>query len=142
MSAPSDPESSEVNLSRAVKLSVASSEVERNMAVRVADWKRIRANVERLGEPLTEHATTWAATALGAAVGLGATVASLVFTESEVRPGLVPSLIIATCFAVLFAVCFYIVGRREARRSRLLASDVCADMDEVERGIVAKGGPS
>jgi hypothetical protein len=121
-----------------MKLSLPSSEVERTMAVRVADWKRIRANVERLGEPLTDNAQTWAATAVGGAIGLGATIASLLFTDNRVTPALIPCLIVATAALLLFAICFGLVARRETKRSTLVASAVCGDMDEVERGIVAR----
>jgi hypothetical protein len=138
MTASRETEIGDVDLQRPLKLAVASPESERTMAVRVADWRRIRASVERLDSASADHAVTWAATALGAAIGLGGTVLSLVATRSTVRPGLIPSLVVAAGAMLLFGWCVARLTRRQVRQSQALAADVCADMDQVEHGILAR----
>jgi nucleoside recognition membrane protein YjiH len=95
------------------------------------DWQRIRANVERLGEPLIDHALTWAATAVGAGIGLVATVVSLLATGSQVAPGVVPSFLVAVLFSAVFAICFSLVGQAAKKRHRISVATVCEDMDRV-----------
>ena len=102
-----------------------------DLMVDTGDWTRVRKNVERLGEPLTDHANTWASAAFGAAVGLATTALTLLLTDTKAQPGLIPILWVATGFAILFGVCFFLVGRTEKDRRSVSVDAVCEDMDDV-----------
>jgi hypothetical protein len=106
---------------------------ERHMGVRPSDWERLRQNVERLGEPLTDHAITWAATAVGAAIGLLGTNIALKTSGTHPAHGVVPVLWALTACAVIFAVCFGLVSRAERKRRGLSVETVCRDMDGVAK---------
>jgi len=101
------------------------------MPVQRSDWDRIRKNVARLGEPLSDHATTWAATAVGAAIGLVTTIVVITKTETTVQAGVVPSLWVGFGACVLFAICFAAIGRNTRSRHHVNVVAVCEDMDDV-----------
>jgi len=111
------------------------------MLVNPTDWRRIRRNVEELGEPLTEKATTWAATALGAMIACALGLVSLLITEDELAAAVIVGFALATGFSLIFAVCFFLVGRTEKRRQRVSVDAVCDDMDDVA-GAQDAPGPS
>lgn len=121
----------EFKLESEIRISAPRGDAEVRVPVRMADWNRIRAAVDQMGEPLYDHAMSLATTALGAAIGLGATVATLLTTDSEPQAGVLPSLIIATAFSVLFAVCFYLIARQQKAQARLTSEHVCKDMDSI-----------
>ncbi|HWM63838.1 MAG TPA: hypothetical protein VNP96_07615 [Solirubrobacterales bacterium] len=104
---------------------------EEPMPVQRSDWDRIRKNVARLGEPLSDHATTWAATAVGAAIGLVTTIVVITKTETTVQAGVVPSLWVGFGACVLFAICFAAIGRNTRSRHHVNVVAVCEDMDDV-----------
>jgi hypothetical protein len=119
-----------LNIRQDVSVSVASPEAERRMAVRVADWNRIREDVEALGEPLVSKAMLWASVALG--IGLTAAGIAVPLQLSTSTPdGWVPALWVATAFSLVFALCFYLVGKRDDQRRGASCDRVCQDMDRV-----------
>jgi hypothetical protein len=111
------------------------------MPIQRSDWDRIRKNVGRLGEPLTDQATTWAATAAGGAIGVGTTILVITRTETTVQAGVVPSLWIAFGACVLFAACFGVIGRTARSRHHVNVVTVCEDMDDVAVDAGHQAGP-
>lgn len=129
----------EMNLQRDVPLSVADPKHERNLAIREADWKRVRREVASLevGQSLIEHAPTWGATAAGAAIGTAVTAAVLMASDSQTEAWVIPALWITVFFAALFAVCFGLVGQSDRKRHNLGVEGVCEAMDEISAPLEA-----
>lgn len=103
------------------------------MPVDPADWTRIRRNVERLGEPLVERASTWSATAAGALITCVAALITFHATSDDEPASVIVLFGLGAVFSALFAVCFYLVGKDEKERAKINARTVCEDMDDVER---------
>lgn len=125
-----------IKVSREEEVSVPTGQ---RMMVDVADWARLRRRIGRLGEPIADHATTWAATAVGASIGLGVTAIVLERTASRVEPGVIPCLWVAVGFLVLFAICFGLAGRVSQRHHTVYVHDVCEEMDEVAERLGHEG---
>jgi hypothetical protein len=121
-----------VSLTRKVEVSVGTGE---HMAVDVADWWRIRRNVESLGEPLTERATTIASILIGAGVSLLGLAIALEHSSPSPSSSLLSGLWVAAGASILFAPGFFLVGLRERRRYRLSNRVVCDDMDDVAQRL-------
>ena len=117
-----------ISLTRKVEVSVGTGE---HMAVDVADWGRIRRNVESLGEPLTERATTIASILIGAGVSLLGLAIALEHSSPSPSSSLLAGLWVAASACILFAPGFFLVGLRERQRYRLSNRVVCEDMDDV-----------
>jgi hypothetical protein len=114
-------------LTRKVEVSVGTGE---HMAVDVGDWERIRRNVEHLGEPLTERATTIASVLIGSGITLLALAVALEHSNPSPSSSLLTGIWVAGVLCVLFAPGFFSVGLRERRRYRLSNRVVCEDMDD------------
>lgn len=95
------------------------------------DWVRLRRRTGRLGETLTDFASTCAAAAFGAAVSLFCTIIALNTGDPEVPSGMIPSLWVAFGFSILFTVCFGVVGRTTKRQHSENVHSICEDMDDV-----------
>jgi len=113
---------------------------EEPMPVHRADWDRIRKNVARLGEPFTDSASTWAATAVGAAIGLLGTIVTLTKTDTSVEAGVIPSMWVAFGACVVFALCFGRLGFVSRQQHGLDVKSVCEDMDDVAKEVGHRPG--
>jgi hypothetical protein len=128
MSEDSAPEASHVSYSREESAPIPTV---RRMMVSGGDWRRVRRNVERLGEPLTDQATTWAATAVGGCIGVAGSLVALYATEDKPDGRIVLGLAVALGFLVAFAICFGLIGRTARKRHKISVATVCEDMDEI-----------
>jgi hypothetical protein len=107
----------------------------RPMVVDVADWTRIRENVENLGDPLTDRASTWGAVAIGAAIAVVGVIATVELGSTKPAAGLRTGLWVAFAFCFLIAALFFRVGQTEKKRYGVSNRAICDDMDAVaERG--------
>jgi hypothetical protein len=113
---------------------------EEPMPVQRSDWDRIRKNVARLGEPLTDNASTWAATAVGAAIGLLGTIVTLTKTDTSVEAGVIPSMWVAFAACVIFAICFGRLGLVSRQQHGVDVKSVCEDMDDVAKEVGHRPG--
>lgn len=100
-----------------------------HMMLERADWRRIRRNVGRLAEPLTDQAATWSATAVG--VFFASLIGGIALIASHAATAFwIAFLVLALC-ALPFAICFHVIGQTEQRRHGTSVASVCEDMDDI-----------
>jgi hypothetical protein len=103
------------------------------MMIDTDDWARIRISVERLGEPLTDYASGFAAILLGAAITLLGIIVSVKVSNSSPTSGLRAGVWVSFGFCLFFALCFFLIGQREKRRYGVSNRALCRDMDDCAR---------
>lgn len=102
-----------------------------HMAVDLADWGRVRGDVERLGDSIVDWSGIWASIAFGAALALLAILLGIHTTRTDTHKELIGLLELAVAFCLIFALAFGAVGFREHKKHSVTAQAICADMDDI-----------
>ena len=100
-----------LNITSESELALPSRESEKKIALRHAEWTRLRKRVGKLKDPLA-GASSWSATFLGIAVGAGLALIPVVGATEEKDSWVVPVMIATTVFASIFSISSYWVHRK------------------------------
>ncbi len=123
--------SSEIKFTREERVSVPSPDSERRMAIRCADWDRIKHRLSQVSDPIPYLRVIYSVI-YGIAASAGLTIIPLARTEG-LLPWVIPLYSCISFFGFLCASIFVIVDRRihSVRTSQLL--DITKDMDDIEK---------
>src|SRR5688572_23179660 len=105
-----------LNIKRETPLTLPSPKSEEQMALRRAEWQRLRKRVGRLTDPLA-GASSWAATFLGLALGGAVSLASVVGATEHRKSWVVPTLGVSSIACFVIAVfAFWVHTKMRASR--------------------------
>jgi hypothetical protein len=126
-----DVTSSELKFTREERISIPSSDSERRMGVRCADWDRIKKRLSQLYNPIP-HLRIAYSVVYGVAATAGLTIIPLTITEG-LSPWVIPFYGCVCLFGFICATVFVFIDRRIYSIKTTQISDIIADMDDVEK---------
>jgi hypothetical protein len=122
---------SELKLTREERISIPPPDSERRMAIRCADWDRIKNNIYRISEPISFLRVVYSII-YGAAATAGLTLIPLAFTEG-LPSWIIPLYICISFFGFLCATVFLLLDRKTRSNRVDETFNIARDMDEIER---------
>lgn len=131
-----------VNLSRDVTVAVAPVEKDRMLAVRQADWQRIRDGVKslKLDDSSGLRSASWCF--IGIAGGACVSVLSLVGAKPEnVSAWLYPVLVSVLFASLAIAVACAVAGGKLKKAIKRDAGQLCSEMDDLSDSILTPDSP-
>jgi hypothetical protein len=125
-----------IETSRDIALPQEGSEI--CLAIRSADWTRIKRNLSKVIEP-PNYLLTISAILFGVSATAGLTIIPLILA-AEVPPWVVPTYAATTLFSALVAVILWCLDRSVRKWRKSEVANVQSDMDEIEKFFEQENG--
>jgi hypothetical protein len=126
-----------LNVNRKETIYTASSEHEERVAIRRADWARIKRNIENLERNKPPKLSIWYSILFGVSGSSGISIIPIVKTHG--LPAWVTPLYVCVCFfSSLLGSVLIILERKLKTRTKSDKDEILTDMAEIEKGFPQK----